>query len=137
MKKFYWTSIVTFAFSIFAVQSVLAATTSLNDLPRTMGCGDSFQISAEAYSSTVGAKSCAQAVSQVDTKIDQFTSLLMGRCSGTLKVIADNYNPLQGECGGNLALGYEYSRQRTVTCECASAVSATGTSVINSAPSIP
>jgi len=95
----------------------LAAGTLTGDLPPTMNCGESFPITAEAYSTT-GSGGCDAAKAKANAQIQQFTDLLEQRCDGTLEITADTYTPVEGKCSGNAASGYDYGRQRTVMCVC-------------------
>jgi len=96
---------------------VQARSTLVGDLPQAMNCGESFSLTAQDYSPSVGG-SCPKAIAQVNAQIDQLTNLLGSRCDGTLEISADTYTPAQGKCGGNAASGFEYGRQRTVRCVC-------------------
>lgn len=107
--------------------------TSISDLPQTMICGESFPITAEWYSPGA-AGGCAAAITEVNAKIDQFTNLLEGRCDGTLEITGDTYTPIEGKCSGNAASGYDYGRQRTVTCACSSNKSGMPTRATSSVP---
>jgi|SRR5580700_7647021 hypothetical protein len=107
----------------------LANGTSINDLPQTMNCRESFPFSATDYS-----PSCATAISKTDSDIEQLTSLLEGRCDGTLEITADTYTPVEGKCNGNAASGYDYGRQRTVTCVCSGNSSGMPANATSAAP---
>ncbi len=122
--------------ALFTALPALAAATVVGDLPQVMNCGDSFSLTAQDYSPSVGG-SCPKAIAQVNAQIDQLTNLLGGRCDGTLEISADTYTPAQGKCGGNAASGFEYGRQRTVTCVCSGNSKGRPANSTVSAPRIP
>jgi hypothetical protein len=144
MKRMFLTTIATIGFGLSGVLPALANSageTSIDDVPQTMNCGESFQFTSEVSTHIVfghsGFESCSDAIAYVNSIIDSYTGILKSRCKGTLQISANTYTPAQGKCSGNLVLGWDYSQQRTVTCECPGTVPGMPTNTTNSVPSIP